>query len=224
MANGGTGATTAAGARNNLLPAQGGNAGEYLTTDGTNASWAPVVTSVNASGGTTGLNFSGGPITTTGVLTMGGTLALANGGTGATTQPTAINNLLPGQVGNNTKVLTTDGTNVSWQPGASGPTSVRAWLSFDGFTATILDGYGFSSVTYLSTGYFQLNFSTPFPNTEYAVTIGVTDNDAGPGSYVNFGWINAFSRTTGGFVLRTAAAGFGPRDSPNVSVMLADNP
>lgn len=40
------------------------------------------VTSVNASGGTTGLTFSGGPITSAGVLTMAGTLAAASGGTG----------------------------------------------------------------------------------------------------------------------------------------------
>ena len=43
------------------------------------------VTSVAASGGTTGLTFSGGPITTSGTLTLGGTLVVANGGTGATT-------------------------------------------------------------------------------------------------------------------------------------------
>jgi hypothetical protein len=43
------------------------------------------VTSVNASGGTTGLTFSGGPITTSGTLTLAGTLAVANGGTGAST-------------------------------------------------------------------------------------------------------------------------------------------
>lgn len=40
------------------------------------------VTSVNASGGTTGMTFSGGPITTSGTLTMGGTLAAGSGGTG----------------------------------------------------------------------------------------------------------------------------------------------
>lgn len=46
------------------------------------------VTSVNASGGTTGLTFSGGPITTTGTLTLAGTLGVANGGTGTTTSLT----------------------------------------------------------------------------------------------------------------------------------------
>jgi hypothetical protein len=43
------------------------------------------VTSVNASGGTTGLAFSGGPITTSGTLTLSGTLNVANGGTGRAT-------------------------------------------------------------------------------------------------------------------------------------------
>jgi hypothetical protein len=43
------------------------------------------VTSVNVSGGTTGLTFSGGPVTTSGIITMAGTLAVSNGGTGVTT-------------------------------------------------------------------------------------------------------------------------------------------
>jgi hypothetical protein len=47
------------------------------------------VTSVNVSGGTTGLSFTGGPVTTSGTITASGTLALANGGTGATTASAA---------------------------------------------------------------------------------------------------------------------------------------
>jgi hypothetical protein len=43
------------------------------------------VTSVALSGGTTGLTVSGSPITTAGTITLSGTLAVANGGTGATT-------------------------------------------------------------------------------------------------------------------------------------------
>ena len=63
-------------------------------TSGTLASSASgTVTSVNASGGTSGLSFSGGPITTSGTLTLGGTLNLANGGTGATTVAQAQSNL-----------------------------------------------------------------------------------------------------------------------------------
>lgn len=45
------------------------------------------VTSVAASGGTTGLSFSGSPITSSGTLTLSGTLGVANGGTGLTAAP-----------------------------------------------------------------------------------------------------------------------------------------
>lgn len=43
------------------------------------------VTSVDVSGGTTGLTTSGGPVTVSGTITLAGTLNVANGGTGATT-------------------------------------------------------------------------------------------------------------------------------------------
>jgi len=42
------------------------------------------VTSVDLSGGTTGLTATGGPITSSGTITLAGTLAAANGGTGIT--------------------------------------------------------------------------------------------------------------------------------------------
>ena len=63
VADGGTGASTAAGALNNLLPTQTGNANKYLQTDGTNATWDAV-------------SLSTSDIT--------GTLPVANGGTGVT--------------------------------------------------------------------------------------------------------------------------------------------
>jgi hypothetical protein len=154
VADGGTGASTAAAALNNLLPSQTSAASKYLQSDGTNASWDAVslstaditgtlgvanggtgqtsftngqllignstgntltpatltagsgvtitngsgaitvaftgpgagsVTSVDVSGGTTGLTTSGGPITASGTVTLAGTLAVANGGTGAAT-------------------------------------------------------------------------------------------------------------------------------------------
>ncbi|MBK7985737.1 MAG: hypothetical protein IPK11_02165 [Ignavibacteria bacterium] len=123
LANGGTGATTAAGARTNLglgtlatlntvtsaeitdgtitaadLNQMAATNGQVLTWNGT--AWAPAaaggagtVTSVNVSGGTTGLTASGGPVTSSGTITLGGTLALANGGTGATTAAGARTNL-----------------------------------------------------------------------------------------------------------------------------------
>ncbi|MBB3981484.1 hypothetical protein GGR44_001131 [Sphingobium fontiphilum] len=47
------------------------------------SSAAGTVTSVDGSGGTTGLTLTGGPVSVSGTLTLGGTLALAHGGTGA---------------------------------------------------------------------------------------------------------------------------------------------
>ena len=51
------------------------------------------VTSVDVSGGTTGLTTTGGPVTTTGTITLGGTLGLSNGGTGGTSASAARTNL-----------------------------------------------------------------------------------------------------------------------------------
>lgn len=72
------------------------------------------VTSVSGSGGTTGLSLSGGPITSSGTLTLGGTLGIANGGTGQITANAAVNALLPAQSGNSGRYLTTNGIDTSW--------------------------------------------------------------------------------------------------------------
>lgn len=68
-----------------------GTSGQVLTTNGVgaNPAWTSVsgvgtVTSVDVSGGTTGLTTSGGPITASGTITLAGTLGAANGGTGLT--------------------------------------------------------------------------------------------------------------------------------------------
>ena len=163
VADGGTGASTAAAALNNLLPSQTSAANKYLQSDGTNANWDAVtvstaditgtlgignggtgqtsftngqllignstgntltpatltagsgvtitngsgaitvafsgpgagsVTSVDVSGGTTGLTTSGGPITGSGTITLAGTLAVANGGTGVATSTGSGSNVL----------------------------------------------------------------------------------------------------------------------------------
>lgn len=57
------------------------------------ASGGGTVTSVALSGGTTGLTVSGSPITTSGTITLAGTLAIANGGTGQTTASAALSAL-----------------------------------------------------------------------------------------------------------------------------------
>lgn len=88
IANGGTGHTTANAALNALLPTQTGNAGEYLTTDGANTSWAAIPAGTTFSAGTTGFT----PNTaTSGAVTLAGTLNIANGGSGQVTAQAAMN-------------------------------------------------------------------------------------------------------------------------------------
>ena len=102
-----------------IWPNGDGLVGTALKTDSVgNLSWDHVgsVDSVNVSGGTTGLVFTGGPITLTGTITASGILAVTNGGTGAGTANAALNNLLPAQAGQANEVLTTDGSNTSWKP------------------------------------------------------------------------------------------------------------
>jgi hypothetical protein len=66
-----------------VLPSQTGNANKYLKTDGTGLSWATVsggsgtVTSVGGTGTVSGISLSG-TVTTSGNLTLGGTLDLSS--------------------------------------------------------------------------------------------------------------------------------------------------
>lgn len=80
------------------------------------------VTSVAGSGGSTGLTVSGGPITTSGTLTLGGTLAVTSGGTGLTSLTTgdllyssAANTLSKLGVGTNGQALVVSGGLPTWQ-------------------------------------------------------------------------------------------------------------
>lgn len=114
IAQGGTGANTASGALNNLLPSQAGQAGKVLTTNGATTSWATnasgSVSSVALSGGATGLTVTGSPITTSGTITLGGVLGVSAGGTGATSRQAALNSLAGGSGAN--LFLVGDGTNI----------------------------------------------------------------------------------------------------------------
>ena len=97
---GGTGQTTyaagdiiyASGA-NTLAKLAIGTTSQVLTVTAGVPAWGSAgssgtVTSVDVSGGTTGLTTSGGPITASGTITLAGTLAAANGGTAQTTYTT----------------------------------------------------------------------------------------------------------------------------------------
>ena len=158
IANGGSGQTTASAAFNALSPitttgdlilgtgvntasrlAIGSN-GYLLTSNGTTASWSPAgVTSFDA--GTTGLT----PATaTTGVISLAGTLAVANGGTGATNDTDARTNLVAAQSGVNndiTELYALNGTSggVAYQ-NASNQLIMGPAMTFDGTVLSVPGG------------------------------------------------------------------------------------
>lgn len=108
------------------------NGGGTITISSTAGSGT--VTSVSGSGGTTGLTLTGGPITTTGTLTLGGTLAVASGGTGAATASGARLNLGAAASGANSDITSLLGltTALSVAQGGTGSTTAagaRASLS-----------------------------------------------------------------------------------------------
>lgn len=80
------------------------------------------VTSVAVSGGTTGLTTSGGPITGSGTITLAGVLAVANGGTGGTTQASARSGLAAAGNGANSDITSLTGltTPLSLAQGGTG--------------------------------------------------------------------------------------------------------
>lgn len=119
-----------------------------------NDAYTGTVTSVGGTGTVNGISLSG-TVTSSGSLTLGGTLSnvslatqvtgtlpIANGGTGQTTANAAFNALVPSQTSNSGKYLTTDGTNTSWSTVASATPA------------------GVSDQDNTSTGYFDLPSGT----------------------------------------------------------------
>jgi hypothetical protein len=177
IANGGTGATSAAGARDNLLPDYAGNVGKVLTVNAgaTDVEWttngAGTVTSVDVSGGTTGLTTSGGPVTSSGTITLAGTLAVANGGTGITSLGSGVATFLGTPSSANLAAAVADETGTGALVFASSPTLVTPTLG--AATATSINGV---TVTGTSTPALSVTGTTAVSGTNTGDQTTITGN------------------------------------------------
>jgi hypothetical protein len=159
----------------------------YLRGDNTWSTVSGGVTSFSA--GTTGFTPSTG---TTGAVTLAGTLASANGGTGLTS---------PGTTGN---VLTSNGS--AWT--SATPTAVnssqlaKAWINYKGTaTVSIRASYNVSSVTVNGSGDYTINFTSAFADTNYAVTGGAGTSAGGAG----YRFLAVGSGNSGNFSMQTTS-------------------
>ncbi len=149
IADGGTGASTAQNARNNLLPAQTGNSGKFLTTDGTNVAWDAV------------------DISTADVT---GTLPVANGGTGRTSL--TANNVL---LGNGTSALSFVAPSTAKNTLTSNGT---AWVSESPFTTGMIMMWS-GTIATIPSGWALCNGSSGTPDLRDRFIVGASQDSGG---------------------------------------------
>jgi hypothetical protein len=213
ITSGGTGATTVAAARVNLLPSYTGNGGKVLALNAgaTDLEWLAIsgtgtVTSVDVSGGTTGLTTTGGPITGGGTITLAGTLITSNGGTGLTSYSagdllyyasgTALSKLA---IGASTRILTSTGSAPQWSDPATVTvgTATTATTATSATTATNIASGTAGAIPY-QTGAGATTFLSP--------GTGVVYNSGGSPSYSMTPTLTSIALTTGTISTTPASA------------------
>jgi hypothetical protein len=189
IANGGTGTTSTTFANlttnvTGILPvANGGTAtatpalvqGTGVTITGTwpNQTIAATgsggtVTSVDVSGGTTGLTTSGGPISTSGTITLAGTLAVANGGTGITSLGAGVATFLGTPSSANLASAVTDETGSGLLVFATSPTLTTPLLGTP--TSGVLSNCTVDGTN--KVGYLNVPQSGSAKTTSYTLAVG----------------------------------------------------
>jgi hypothetical protein len=141
IANGGTGASSAAAGLTALLPSQTGNAGKFLQTDGTSVSWVTstgsITVPVSGENGGTGVANTGKTITLGGNLVTVGAFVTTLTANGTTTLTLPITGTLATVGGTETLTNKTLTSPVISSPTISGTVSLPAGAS--GITATAGD-------------------------------------------------------------------------------------
>jgi len=205
VADGGTGASTAVGALNNLLPTQTGNANKYLQTDGTNATWDAV-------------SLSTSDIT--------GTLPVANGGTGVTTSTgtgsVVLSNsptLVTPSLGTPTSGTATNLTGLPISTGVSGlGTGVATFLgtpSSANLASAVTDETGSGALVFANSP----TLVTPALGTPSAL---VGTNITGTASGLTAGNVTTNANLTGAITSTGNATSLGSFSSANLLAALTD--
>ncbi len=158
------------------------------------------VTSIDVSGGTTGLTTSGGPVTSSGVITLAGTLNETHGGTNQTTYATGdtlyasgTDTLAKRTIGSSGDVLTVSGGVPVWSPPASSGGTVTTFSAGNLsplFTTNVANPTTTPALTFtLSNASANLVFAGPTsgspaaPTFRSLVTNDLPDTAVTPGSY-----------------------------------------
>jgi hypothetical protein len=76
--------------------------------------------------------------------------------------------------------------------------SIKAFAKFAGATGTYSGAKNISSVTKVTTGTYNVVFTTPMANTDYIINSNCTNNGA------SSGWVTIYNQTTTGFQIYTA--------------------
>jgi hypothetical protein len=183
------------------LPNSDGQANQFLKTNGSGVTdWASVVTSVAFSTGTTGLSVTGSPITSSGTFTLGGTLAVASGGTGVTTKTgtgdVVLSNspvLVTPDLGTPSAVNLTYGLGLPVSTGISGlganVASFLANASSSNFASALTTKTGTGNVVFSTSPTFTTSLITDSASLDLFNTTATTINFGGAATTVNIGAI-----------------------------------